>query len=238
MNKPMTAEEAREAAERAEKGVRFPNKDEHIPATLRAYADMLDRRSDDVREAVYDEIMGQHVPDPIDGCMISPLDPKDAYEVTDRIMALFPQGVRVKALNFYEAGERAWECGHHSAAQPSYRIVASDDLPLAPYRLLIGARELDGHPTLEAAKAAAQAHYDDAIREAIEPQDVSGLVEALERIEIHIAAIGIPKNKAGEYDKFGEWSFSEACPRKPDAKEIENAFDEVRHALAAYKGGQ
>lgn len=61
-------------------------------------------------------------------------------------------------------------------------------------------------------------------------------VDALEKAELHLAAIGTPRDAQGRYHKDGEWTFGEALPRDVDAREVSSAFALVRAALANVGG--
>lgn len=85
MSEPMTADEAREAADKIDQTAdRTRHLADPIAATLRAYADMLDQQApDDVREAVKRLLM-----DYADRHLDAQDDP-DPNEYTDLILALF-----------------------------------------------------------------------------------------------------------------------------------------------------
>jgi len=91
MSKPMSAEEAREAAA-VITGADTKSKATliDVAATLRAYADMLDGQSGDVRERVAEVVYYSR--NPILPWNVA-LDEYRAavYKAADRIMALFPQ---------------------------------------------------------------------------------------------------------------------------------------------------
>jgi predicted secreted hydrolase len=67
---------------------------------------------------------------------------------------------------------------------------------------------------------------------------VEAAVDALEKAELHLAAIGTPRDAQGRYHKDGEWTFGEALPRDADAREVSAAFALVRAAIAKAKGEQ
>lgn len=62
------------------------------------------------------------------------------------------------------------------------------------------------------------------------------LLEALQRIEAHLSAIGTPRDSRGRYHKDGEWTFDEALPRDVDACEVKSAFEVVRTAISRATG--
>lgn len=54
--------------------------------------------------------------------------------------------------------------------------------------------------------------------------EVEALRAAIDKATLHIAAIGYPVGTNGRYQKGGEWTFSDACPREADAVEVKKAF--------------
>jgi len=185
MTEPMTPEEARMVAHQIENSL--PHHKDEIPATLRAYADMLDRQTVD-RESLRDSWLADRVAFIISDAMDAPHAPlagtreKALNEATDAILALIQPAVKVKALEWVQDG--AGDCYTvHATAAFFYEInlMSKDDRPfwLTPFHT--GATEY--HPTLEAAKTAAQAHYDAAIREALEPDTGIGLAEREEQVD-------------------------------------------------------
>lgn len=211
MSKVMSAVGARAMAADLDAD-RFSGPDEYeIAATLRAYADMLDRQTVD-REAVREKV-------DVLVCEAASTGWNDKdfgfhegviERVTDAILALMPVGGVARELEWKQSNISDWEADtpfgsylvhyDHSAEHWWWIANCNDDGGEGIYHL-------------EAAKAAAQAHYNDAVAKAVKPgPDVSGLVGALEKI----AALET------EY---------------PNAT-VRNMATVARKALSAFKGGE
>jgi len=167
MTEPMTAEEARDSADMMVAAGDPFNK--HIAATLRAYADMLDSQSGDVREAVRKEVCRAA----LIAVRTKPEYDKQIDNITNTILALTQPAVKVKALEWSLAGEMdAPE--HKQIFNGSTTLGCSYIVTYSKSSSEWLVRSLDGQiifdaPTLDAAKAAAQAHYNDAISKAVKP---------------------------------------------------------------------
>jgi len=146
-------------------------------ATLRAYADLLDRKAPDgLREAVRSEIAA--------AVRLQQLDPETGPDIdawTARILALIQQpAVKVKTLE--------WRPSHLTGAleaQTPFGEYGAGEQDVGGFYWCLDngeGEDVGGYPTLEAAKAAAQAHYDNAIREALEEGTRSYRERALEQI--------------------------------------------------------
>jgi hypothetical protein len=68
--------------------------------------------------------------------------------------------------------------------------------------------------------------------------EVEALRAALGKAATHIAAIGYPVGANGRYQKGGEWTFSDACPREADAAEVKRAFLTLSAARHEPKGAE
>jgi len=182
MTEPMTAEAARAMAADLQNG---KADEREIAATLRVHADMLDRQTVD-REAIDEIVCEAYFKGVSVGKNVS-----NAFSftpLTDRILALMPAAPVVarelewKGEDWFRGSFRRQlytaDCG-----LASYSIRNSEDCwsaeererrkTLPWYLITPGARPDTHHPTLEAAKAAAQAHYNDAIAKAVKPAHVT-----------------------------------------------------------------
>ncbi len=64
------------------------------------------------------------------------------------------------------------------------------------------------------------------------------MLKALVKAELHLAAIGTPRDAQGNYHKLGEWTFGDALPRDVDAREVKSAFEAIREVLAFIGGAK
>lgn len=60
---------------------------------------------------------------------------------------------------------------------------------------------------------------------------IKRLMDALSTASNHIASLGHPQDRHGNYDKDGEWTFHAATERDADAEELKAAFLVIRSAL-------
>jgi len=98
------------------------------------------------------------------GCVVSFDIPSLAYDieyVSADLAAPFLQGLKVKALEWGESRGR-W---FHKSMAPRYEVIGG---AIGDFVLQYNCQDLSRHPTVEAAKAAAQADYEARIRSAIE----------------------------------------------------------------------
>jgi len=129
--------------------------------------DMLDRKAPDgLREAVKDDVLdAMHRVNSPEGELDGDGYDDVAETATDYILALIQPAVKVKALRWVQPPSHYWQASQNGCA---YRITEYAGMATAFYLEGIAPDRVPHH-TLEAAKAAAQAHYDAAIREALEP---------------------------------------------------------------------
>ena len=217
MTNPMAAEEARTIADS------FPGYWNHYEQTrikvgLRAYAAMLDRQTVD-REAIGEIVCEAYY----EGVSVGKNDSNvfSFGPLTDRILALMPAApVVAKELEWREIVPPAWlekkrpnRPRDHIAHTPFGNYHVCYDKQDADWFFTApSGKQFDGFETSEATKAAAQAHYNDAIAKAVKPgPDVSGLVEALEALtnpsiqdeftDVAVEAWAVRNINAYEYDE-------------------------------------
>lgn len=204
---------------------------------LRAYADMLDRQTVD-REAVAERLYlyaceagepdgGPYVP-------FSDVGTRGYWLAeADAILALMPVSVVARELEWGKVR-------NHGPIKTSGDKGGSEVTAKGLFNTLYGVASTDGdksfmafknmtvlegrYESIEAAKAAAQAHYNDAVAKAVKPgPDVSGLVEALEKI----AEQNLPEEMDAETLSFAAFDDGYSA-----------VVREARSALSTFKGGE
>jgi hypothetical protein len=239
MSEPMTAESARVLADIERQHAQFmPDLANHftrVADALDRHADMLDRQTVD-REAVR-KVISEHR-DAVDKCGVQQYEQtlgdaaKDRLvekwddvddEVTDVIFALMPASVVARELEWVSEYTYIWQ-----ASQTKHTYTITEYAGMDNRFMLEGVAPLKvGFGTLETAKAAAQAHYNDAISKAVKPgPDVSGLVDALESARdtfLHYARLHKEKSSI-EGDVKSQANQREA--------------DKITVALSTFKGGE
>jgi len=170
MSNPMTVEDARAMAASLDEDCFSGPEEYEIAATLRAYADTLDRQTVD-REAVR-KLIKEHS----EIVSWGPADEALDGATTDAILALMPAApVVARELEWCETKAPAWL----KKKKPNLPRNSIAYTPFGDYDVCYdkgdadwfftapSGKQFDGFKTLEAAKDAAQAHYNDAIAKAV-----------------------------------------------------------------------
>ena len=235
MTNPMTAEEVRDVADgifalgETGWGLNTPKGRidlRELVKSLRAYADTLDRQTVD-REKVArhihaaaiasDETILKYIP------WAALTDDQKGFwlEATDRILALMPAApVAAKELEWRGDNAANTPFGLYWVVPVSPRNPDGEWLFTAPITATT-----DMYPTREAAKAAAQAHYNDAISKAVRPAPVTdGMVMVPREPTEAVAYAGF---------KSVERVFREGLEPNPD-----DWKDAYRAMIEAAKGGE
>ena len=71
-----------------------------------------------------------------------------------------------------------------------------------------------------------------ALHQRFPEEDLPALLEALQKAHELIAGIGYPANKAGQYDKDGDWNFGGSVEGLQNADDLKSAFGVIGSAIA------